>query len=109
FDSKKLINQFQSIDGGVTVSVLSTRTYGDSPLALFRRGGGRGKFFPRGREGARRSAFTQPADSKAGSGNRPTVVRSLAEIGRPDGGGPVFPRLRAANFSVHRRCPPRRR
>src|SRR5262249_15657344 len=68
-------SKFQNTRGDATVSVLSGGIiYGDSPTALFRRGGGRGKFFARGREGARGAALTQPADSKAGSRNRPTIV-----------------------------------
>src|SRR5215472_12148210 len=67
-------SKFQNSGGDATVSVLSGGIiYGDSPIALFRRGGGRGKFLSRCREGARRAAFAQPADSKAGSRNRPTI------------------------------------
>src|SRR5262249_39736579 len=66
-------SDFQNSGGDATVSVLSGGIiYGDSPIALFRRGGGRGKFLPRCREGACGAAFTQPADSKA-----------KAEIGQP--------------------------
>ena len=56
-----LRDQFKSSNTGVTVSVLSAAAgiiYGDSPIALFRCGGGRGKFFPRRGEGARGAAFT---------------------------------------------------
>src|SRR4029077_17106404 len=102
--------EFQTTNACVTMSLLPAGLiYGDSSTALFRRGGGRRELFPCSCEGSRGSAFTQPADTKAGSGDRPTVVRSSAEIGDPDGGGPMFHRLRAANFSVHRRCSPLRR
>src|SRR6058998_2410665 len=83
--------------------------YGDSPAALFRRGGGGRKLFPRGRQGARRSTFAQPTDSKAGSGGRSTAIRSSAAFSRPDRSGPLFDRLRTANFGFDRRRPPLRR
>src|SRR4029077_13863923 len=68
-------SEFQTTNACVTVSLLSAGViYGDSSTALFRRGGGRRELFPCSCEGARGSAFTQPADSKAGSGNRPTIV-----------------------------------
>src|SRR5215470_10079400 len=89
-----------------TVSIQSAGvTYGDSPVALFRRGGGGGKFFPRSRQGACCPTFVEPADPKAGSRDRPTVVRSSATLGRADRGGAVFARLRAADPRVNRRCP----
>src|SRR6267142_4621137 len=67
--------EFQTTNACVTVSLLSAEViYGDSSTALFRRGGGRRELFPCSCEGARGSAFAQPADSKAGSRNRPTVV-----------------------------------
>src|SRR5882724_11992230 len=106
----KSTSEFKSSNARATVSVLPAGVvYGDSSTALFRRGGGRRELFPCSCEGARGSAFTQPADSKVGSGNRPTVVRSSSAVSRPDRGGPMFHRLRAANFSVHRRCSPMRR
>src|SRR2546430_1501552 len=83
--------------------------YGVSPAALFRRGGGGRKLFPRGRQGARRSTFAQSTDSKAGSGGRSTVIRPFAAFSRPDRSGPLFDRLRTANFGLDRRCPPMRR
>src|SRR6478736_7195574 len=96
-------SEFQTTNACITVSLLPAGViYGDSSTALFRRGGGRRELFTCSCEGARGSAFTQPADTKAGSGNRPTVVRSFAKVGRLDGGGPMFYRVRPANLSVDR-------
>ena len=57
---------------------------GIASVALLHRSGGRGKFFARGCEGARRAAFAKPANSKAGSGDRSAVVRSFAAFGCAD-------------------------
>src|SRR3977135_354971 len=69
--SNEVRTQFRSCKGSATVSLVSTGfIHGGSSIALFRGCGGRGKFFSRGRQGARCSTFAQPAASKAGSGGR---------------------------------------
>src|SRR4029078_11930267 len=76
-DRAAITREFRNSGGGANVSVLWASIYGDSSIALFRRSGGRGKFFPGGCQGARRSAFTQSADSKVRSSNPPTSVFSF--------------------------------
>src|SRR6476660_4433671 len=103
-------SEFQTTNACITVSLFPAGViYGDSSTALFRRGGGRRELFPRRCEGTRGSTFTQSADTKAGSGNRPTVVRSFAKVSRPDRGGPMLHRLCPANFGIDRGCPTMRR